>query len=140
MSEEWVPPWKALELVELRDLVKALPVDARSVLKGGPMQEPDCVVCAALAVVGADSRRAPTGVREYHEVSVFDVATWIGVDVERMADWAIDEDEDGSGTGLIYLAMRGALQAERCAVLCLLAGWVPPRMRLTHDWRQRGAS
>jgi hypothetical protein len=135
---EYVPPWKTHELVELRDQVKALPVGARRVLKGGPRKEPGCVVCAALEAVDGCASYA-TEVRDYHEVSIFDVATWIGMDLETVAEWATDEDEDGSGSGLIYLAMRGALQAERCSVICLLAGWVPPRMRLPRGWREMHA-
>lgn len=131
---EYVPPWKALELVELRDLVKALPVGGRRVLKGGPMKEPDCVVCSALAAVDGCASYADE-IRSYHEVGIFDVATWAGLDVEIIAEYATDETGDGAGTGVMYEAMRGALQAERCAVLCLLAGWIPPRIRLPVDWR-----
>lgn len=136
---EYVAPWKLLELVELRDQVKALPVASRRVLKGGPRPEPDCVVCLALEAAGGCISFADE-VRSYHEVGIFDVAEWIGLDVEKVAEWATDEDEDGSGAGLIYLALRGALQAERCAVICLLGGWTPPRMRLPAGWRQSGHS
>jgi hypothetical protein len=131
---EYVPPWKAFELVELRDRVKALPVGARRVLKGGPMPEPSCVVCAALAAVDGCASFADE-IRSYHEVGIFDVATWAGLDVEIIAEYATDETGDGAGTGVMYEAMRGTLQAERCAVICLLAGWVPPRMRLPAGWR-----
>jgi len=132
---EWVPPSKAYELVELRDQVKALPLAARRVLKGGPMREPDCVVCSALAAADGCASFADD-IRSYHEVGFFDVAVWAGLDVETIVEYATDETEDGAGTGVMYEAMRGALQAERCAVLCLLAGWMPPRMRLPRDWRE----
>lgn len=134
---EYVPPWKMHELVEMRDFVKALPVGARRVLRGGPLKEPDCVVCTALAAVDGCASFADE-IRSYHEVSLFDVATWSGIDFETIAEYATGETGDGKGTGVMYEAMRGALQAERCAVLCLLAGWVPPRIRLPRDWRETG--
>lgn len=128
-------PWKAFELVELRDQVKALPVGARRVLRGGPLPGDDCVVCSALADV-AIHLTAYDKVRSYHEVSIFDVARWVGYPVEKLVEYATDETGDGFGAGPMYEAMRGALQAERCAVLCLLAGWTPPRIRLPLDWKE----
>lgn len=125
-------PWKMHELVELRDHVKALPVGARRVLKQGPLPEPECVVCTAIAAVDGCASFADE-VRTYHEVGVFEVAEWCGWPPAKMAGYATTRNGE-----VLYKAMRGALQAERCAVLCLLAGWTPPRIRLPRDWRENG--
>jgi hypothetical protein len=103
------------------------------VLKGGPLPEPECVVCAALAAAGGCASFGDE-IRSYHEGSVWDVAEWSGLDVLQVTEAATSSDVARQ----VYEAMRGAIQAERCAVLCLLAGWQPPKVRLPRDWRSAG--
>lgn len=111
------------QLAELRDLVKALPVAARRVLKGGPMQEPDCAVCAAIAAVDGCASYAEE-IRDYHEVGVGHFLELLGIDdFERLDELLTDEGEP------LVRALAGALAAERCLTLYLLAGWIPPRVR-----------
>lgn len=111
------------DLAELRDMVKALPVGARRILKQGPMQEPSCGICTALAAVNGCASYADE-VRSYHEVGVFAMAQALGAEFYDELVEHMNDDNDR-----LVRALAGALAAERSLTIYLLAGWVPPRVR-----------
>lgn len=109
------------QLVELRDAIRRAPLKFRRELKAGPREEPSCGVCSAVAAInGCGGYSDP--ITEYHEVGVIDYAELLG----ETEDWAnvaamiTDEAEP------LIRALSGALAAERCLTIYLLAGWRPP--------------
>jgi hypothetical protein len=113
------------DLAAIRDQVKALPVGARRVLKLGPMAEPACGLCSAIAEVNGCASVAEE-LQDYHDVGVFTMAELAGVEFH---DFAEALDQMGELGGQVVRAVAGALSAERCLTLYLLAGWTPPRRR-----------
>jgi hypothetical protein len=111
------------DLAALRDQVRALPLAARRALKQGPLEEPSCGVCTALAAVDGCASYADE-LRDYHEVGVFTMAEAIGAETfDALADQLEGEDHQ------VLRALAGVLAAERSLTLYLLAGWTPPRVR-----------
>lgn len=111
------------ELVELRNWIKAAPVGLRRELKRGPRDEPACGVCSAIAAVDGCASYGDV-LRDYHEVGVLDFAELVGEDdLEKVADMVTEESQP------LLRALAGALAAERCLTLYLLAGWRPPDVR-----------
>ena len=115
---------RVFEIAELRDFVRALPVTARRVLRQGPLPEPACGVCSALATVDGCASFGEE-VRAYHDVGIGEIARLLGHDdLSRLAEALGDPAHDP-----VLKALAGALAAERCLTIYLLAGWVPPRVR-----------
>lgn len=108
------------ELVALRDWIKRAPVRLRRELKHGPREEPTCGVCSAIAAVDGCASYGET-IRDYHEVGIFDLAQLLGEDdLGKVAEMCTDAAEP------LIRALAGALAAERCLTIYLLAGWRPP--------------
>lgn len=126
-AERWLQ--RVEDLAAIRDEVKALPVGARRVLKQGPMEEPSCGLCSAIAAVDGCASFAEE-LRDYHDVGVLTMAELAGVEFEELADAF---DQMGELGGRVLRALAGALSAERTLTLYLLAGWTPPRMRRRVD-------
>jgi hypothetical protein len=114
------------ELAELRDFVKAAPVSFRRELKAGPREEPACGLCSAINAAGGCASYADQ-LHDYHDVGVLTMAQLAGIEFEDLAA-ALDIIET-SGADRLIRALAGALSAERCLTLYLLAGWTPPRVR-----------
>lgn len=114
------------DLAAMRDQVKALPVAARRVLKHGPMEEPACGLCSALAAVDGCASFADE-LQDYHDVGVGTMAELAGL--EDLGELAEALDEMGELGERVLRAVAGALSAERTLTLYLLAGWTPPRIR-----------
>lgn len=111
------------ELVALRNWIKRAPVKLRRELKAGPRAEPACGVCSAIAAVDGCASYGDE-IRDYHEVGVLDFAELLDEDdLEKVADMVTDEAEP------LIRALAGALAAERCLTIYLLAGWRPPDAR-----------
>jgi hypothetical protein len=113
------------DLAAIRDHVKALPVGARRVLKFGPMPEPACGLCSAIAEVNGCASFAEELV-DYHDVGALTMAELADVDLGEFAEAL---DQMGELGEKVLRAVAGALSAERCLTLYLLAGWTPPRIR-----------
>lgn len=111
------------DLAAIRDHVKALPVGARRVLKFGPMPEPACGLCSAIANGCASFAEELV---DYHDVGALTMAELAGVDFEELAEAL---DQMGELGAQVLRAVAGALSAERSLTLYLLAGWTPPRIR-----------
>ena len=109
------------ELGELRAAVDALPRGARGFLASGPHAEPRCGVCSSLAHLPADDPHVEQ-LLDYHDIGVLDLAELLGEDdLETVAALTSDAAE-------MIKALSGALSAERCLAIYLLAGWIPPRV------------
>lgn len=113
------------DLAALRDQVKALPVGARRVLKLGPMPEPACGLCSAIAEVNGCASFAEE-LQDYHDIGVLTMAELADVELDELAEAFEQMGELGER---VLRALAGALSAERTLTLYLLAGWTPPRIR-----------
>lgn len=113
------------QLAELRDFIKAAPVGFRRQLKYGPREEPACGLCSAIEAVNGCASYADE-LQEYHDVNVVVMAELAGVDIGEFAEALDDMGDLGER---VLRAVAGALSAERCLTLYLLAGWTPPRVR-----------
>lgn len=113
------------QLAELRDFIKAAPVAFRRQLKFGPRDEPACGLCSAIAAANGCASYAEE-LQDYHDVGVVTMADL--ADVE-LAELGAALDQMGELGERVLRAVAGALSAERCLTLYLLAGWTPPRVR-----------
>jgi hypothetical protein len=113
------------DLAAIRDQVKALPVGARRVLKNGPLEEPACGLCSAIAAVNGCASFAAE-LQDYHDVGIGTMAELADVDLGELAEAF---DEMGELGERVLRTVAGALAAERSLTLYLLAGWTPPQIR-----------
>jgi hypothetical protein len=113
------------QLAELRDVIKALPVRGRRVLKDGPSSEPHCGVCSALAAADgcASYARRPAPGRAAPPRSATTTRSAASTSSSTPLSWRPAPRRP------LVRALAGALAAERCLTVYLLAGWVPPRIR-----------
>jgi hypothetical protein len=120
-EERWL--CRVEDLAELRDEIKRLPVAARRILKQGPVPEPGCGVCFALAAVNGCASFAEV-IRDYHECGVVAMAQALDVEyLDQLVEHMTEKNDK------LVRDLAGILSAERCLTIYLIAGWTPPRIR-----------